>query len=254
MEPGAAADFADLELEGAFVGQPIDVAEFHTGFGVGGQAEPDGWSGLDGEPEFLAEFPDHAAVVGFAVIQVPGCGRVPDTGPHVLGEGTLLEEDLTQVIEDERVGGAMSKAKTMDLGTAFLTDDLVLFIHDVEDLFGVCHVLVRLCEAVGVGQMVGRWVAVRYRGGEDWRLGSERCWKRYNWAKSDGMDQLRNEGPLLQGKPLAVRRPNRIQVHARLFLLRSVLVGDDPRGAGGALGADAFVVVLCPIFAGGFGK
>ena len=74
MEPSAAAHFADLEMEGAFVDQSIDLAEFHTGFGTGRQAEPDGRRGLDGETEFLAQFPDDALVIGFPVIEMPGCG------------------------------------------------------------------------------------------------------------------------------------------------------------------------------------
>jgi hypothetical protein len=96
----------------------------------------------------------------------------------------------------------------MDLRTAFLADDLVQFIDDVEDFLGNWHAKRRLGEVGVAGQTVGR----RRRRVEGRMPG----WAR---VKTDGMDQLREGGPLLQDRVLAASQSEPILVHAGLLLL-----------------------------------
>jgi hypothetical protein len=66
---------------------------------------------------------------------VAGGRGIPDSRPVVFGEGSLLEEHLTEPIEQKDMDGSVAEIEPMDLPPGSLSDDFIAFVDHIEDFF-----------------------------------------------------------------------------------------------------------------------
>lgn len=135
-KPRPSPNLACLQVKWPLVLGPVDPAEFPACLRPSLQLEETGRHGIESDPQFLGHFPQATGVVLLAAVEMARGRGIPDARPVVLGQGSLLQEELASRVEDQDMHRAVTEIEPMNLRTGCGTDHLIAFIDDIKDFFG----------------------------------------------------------------------------------------------------------------------
>src|SRR4030095_4588740 len=112
LKPLAGFNFVRMQHKWSFMERTIRPTEFLTGCRASIQFKhSDRWPG-QADADFLQNLAHGAGIVVLATVQVSRGRRIPGAWRTVLFHGTLLQEDLALLVENQDVHGPMFQATT----------------------------------------------------------------------------------------------------------------------------------------------
>jgi hypothetical protein len=135
VKPTPSFDFLWVQWKGSLRDAAEHFGEFLVCLGSGRKFEQKLRWTIQPQPDLFPQFPDDCLAIILARVEVPGSGGIPKTRLPILRHRALLKEKLSTAIEDKGVRGAVKQAKPVHIGAAALSDDLITFVHHVEQFF-----------------------------------------------------------------------------------------------------------------------
>ena len=121
------ADFFARKAEWPIMFSAINHNEFLTGFFRRRQLSDAIQSCA--HSKFFHKFAHGGLVIVFVSFHVTRCARIPEQGMPVFPRGTLLQQDLPGMIENEDMNGTMTKVILMDFQATGGANWPIVFIH-----------------------------------------------------------------------------------------------------------------------------